>query len=251
MSASAVRTYGFCRPLAAEPEGAPAPRWPLRGRSPLSRRTILRRPAGRSLSRASRGARGCRALRCRAEEQRDRPVRDDSELPRQQRQLEQVVRSAWRTSRGTRGARKPNTRQAFEAAERRALAEHPVAVWPGAPPRFFASRRAWRSACWLVGGSGDRAMRAFGTRAPSPSAQRRSRPRTRRNSSTCDTLSLVEWQGPSPSSGFAMTPAVQTSVRVGMGVPSAGEHDSVLGRPTRASCSRRSRHRAARAERAA
>ena len=48
----------------------------------------------------------------------------------------------------------------------------------GGRVRFFASRRAWRSACWQVGGSTRPGVRVFGTAAPSPSAQVSSEPST-------------------------------------------------------------------------
>ena len=67
--------------------------------------------------------------------------------------------------------------------------------------RFFASRRAWRSACWQVGGSG-RSLRVFGTRAQSPSAHTCSCPRTRRNSSTSHAALLVDRQRPLAQDGI-------------------------------------------------
>ena len=64
-----------------------------------------------------------------------------------------------------------HVRDPLVAAERRHLAEHPVAYGCGSPARFFARRRAWRSACWQVGGStrpGRRLVRHGGAVAERP-----------------------------------------------------------------------------------
>ncbi len=77
-----------------------------------------------------------------------------------------------------------------------------VATWPSirypygfrAPVRFFASRRAWRSACWHVGGSTTPGVLQFFTAAQSPSAHTSSLPSTLKRLVDHDAPTLVEWE---------------------------------------------------------
>ena len=101
------------------------------------------------------------------------------------------------------------------AAQRGHLAEHAVAVGGASPrARFLASRRAWRSACWEVGGSGWSGVASLGTCAQSPSDHRWSKPSTRSEESTrmrpCSSTGSPRLE----ARAFARTPAVQTTVRV-------------------------------------
>src|SRR5919205_627369 len=97
-----------------------------------------------------------------AEEERGRPVGDDAQLPREERELVQVVRPrdepAWEAAQ----AQAEHVRDPLVATERRHLAEHPVAV--GArlaaqvlrqaarlPERVLAGRRVELAGRRLVG----------------------------------------------------------------------------------------------------
>ncbi len=148
-----------------------------------------------------------------AEEERHGPVGYDAELSRDQRQLVQVVR--------------PRHEPADEASqrERRRRARFPCSVRASPPgrgfgsgtasarrERFRASRRACRSECWEVGGSGRPGVASFGTRAQSPSAQRLSWPSTRSCESTGTAPRSSTGNPRSRRIGFGETPAVQTSV---------------------------------------
>ena len=98
----------------------------------------------------------------------------------EQRQLVEVVRPGHEPAEEAAQADAEHVGDALVAAERRHLAEHPVAVRLTSPRRFFASRRAWRSACCTSAG---RAVPAWPRSAPprSPRAPRRpSSPSTRR-----------------------------------------------------------------------
>ena len=88
-----------------------------------------------------------------------------------------------------------------------------VAVRRGVPRRLRASRRAWRSACWQVGGSVRPASPALGTAAQSPSDQTCSRAR-RRAASRRPAPGRARRRGrPSRATiGLAVTPAVHTIV---------------------------------------
>ena len=108
------------------------------------------------------------------------PVDDDPKLALHQRQLVQVIPPRHNQP----GSREGGSRalpRSFVTAERRDLAEHAVSVRPGGPDKFLARRRAWRSACWHVGGSGGRC--ACSGRARSRQAPTRLVPAHWRNSS--------------------------------------------------------------------
>ena len=119
------------------------------------------------------------------EEERRRPVGDDAELARDERQL---VRGG--SVRVTNQPGKPRSAQAqhvgdpLVAAERRDLAEHPVAV--GLRVAARGSSRAAAPGGARAGRWAGRARPAarFGTRAQSPSAQTSSVPSTRSVAST-------------------------------------------------------------------
>ena len=161
-----------------------------------------------------------------AEEERRRPVDDDAELPRQERQLVQVVRPRHEPAGEAAQPHPEHVGDALVAAERRDLAEHPVAVRLRLAARFFASRRAWRSACWQVGGSERRASPAFGTRAPSPSAQTCSCPRRAASRRRGRARARRAAGRARRAAGSARTPAVQTSVLVRIRL-AVGEHGAV------------------------
>ena len=155
-----------------------------------------------------------------AEEERDRPVDDHAELPRRAAGAGTGGTTASRTSRGSR------------AAAGRAPRRSPCAGRASRPGRASGSRtaRASRSGssrgagpgAARAGTSADRArsLRVFGTRAQSPSAQTCSCPRTRRNSSTSTRPSRRAAATTRAAAGSRATPAVQTSVLVGIRVPS-------------------------------
>src|SRR5438270_12119740 len=63
-----------------------------------------------------------------AEEERGRPVRDDAQLPRQEWELVQVIRAGDEPAREAAHADAQHVGDPLVAAERRHLAEHPVAV---------------------------------------------------------------------------------------------------------------------------
>src|SRR5919108_1254433 len=63
-----------------------------------------------------------------AEEERGRPVGDDAQLPRQERELVQVVRAGDEPAGEAAQVDPEHVRDPLVAAERRDLAEHPVAV---------------------------------------------------------------------------------------------------------------------------
>src|SRR5919108_6596855 len=65
-----------------------------------------------------------------AEEERGRPVGDDAQLSRQERELVQVVRAGDEPAREAAQAEAEDVRDSLVAAERRHLAEHPVAIGP-------------------------------------------------------------------------------------------------------------------------
>src|SRR5437764_4468314 len=66
-----------------------------------------------------------------AEEERGRPIRDDAELPREERELVQVVRAGHEPAGEAAEAQAEHVGDPLVAAERRDLAEHAVAVRPG------------------------------------------------------------------------------------------------------------------------
>ena len=80
------------------------------------------------------------------------------------------------------------------------------------------SRRAWRSACCEVGGSGP-GVSSFGTRAQSPSAHRPSWPSTRSSESTRTAPRSSTGRPSWRRIGFGVTPAVHTSVCVAIRSP--------------------------------
>src|SRR5436190_7999371 len=63
-----------------------------------------------------------------AEEERRRPVGDDAQLPREERELVQVVRPRDEPAGEAAQPQAEDVRDPLVAAERRHLAEHPVAV---------------------------------------------------------------------------------------------------------------------------
>src|SRR5437588_6228391 len=63
-----------------------------------------------------------------AEEERGRPVRDDAQLPRQERELVQVICAGDEPARKAAQADAEHVGDSLVAAKRRHLAEHPVAV---------------------------------------------------------------------------------------------------------------------------
>ena len=94
------------------------------------------------------------------------------------------------------------------------------------PRRFCDSRRAWRSACWQVGGSVMPGVAWLGTAAQSPSDQMSRAPTTRRVSST-STRPCSSTGSPSALTiGLAATPAVHTTVD-GLDPAAVGEPDAV------------------------
>ncbi len=109
-----------------------------------------------------------------AEEQRDRPVDDDAQLPREQRELVQVVRPRHEPAGEAPEVEARDLRDALEAAERRDLAEHAVAV-------RLRARRSGSSRAGAPGGA--RAGTSAGRRLPASSRsspQRSRRAPTRR-----------------------------------------------------------------------
>ena len=139
----------------------------------------------------------------------------------QQRQLVEVVRARDEPAGEAAQAQPEHVRDPLVAAERRHLAEHPVAVrLRSSPWRFLARRRACRSACWRgrrVGRSGRREVRHARAVAERPDVLEpldaqvlvdRDRARARRPAARS-----ARWRG------FARTPAVQTSVCVRMRSP--------------------------------
>src|SRR5919204_4286340 len=65
-----------------------------------------------------------------AEEERGRPVGDDAQFPRQERELVQVVRPGDEPAREAAQADPQHVRDPLVPAERRHLAEHAVAIGP-------------------------------------------------------------------------------------------------------------------------
>ena len=80
------------------------------------------------------------------------------------------------------------------------------------PRRFLDSRRAWRSACWQVGGSVTPGVAWLGTAAQSPSDQMCSAPRRAAVSSTSTRPRSSTGRPSALTIGLGATPAVQTTV---------------------------------------
>ena len=170
------------------------------GSGRLAARTARRRRAGTARPPSSPRARACGAPRTAA-------GAGDSR-----------ARSASRRSPRTRML--PDERDPVPAAERGHLAARAVAKVLGAPRRFPARRRAWRSACWQVAGSVSPGVASFGTAAQSPSAHTLEAPMTRSLESTGTRPCSSSGRPSSRSSGFGVMPAVQTAVSVSIRLPS-------------------------------
>src|SRR5262249_47716810 len=134
------------RPRRTDPRGAgssPVAAAPRRRRSPCRRETgssgcrPCRRGRGRPRPARGRQPSGIQArwvaehreLRdVAAEEKRGRPVGDDAQLPREERQLVEVVRAGHEPAEEAGQLEAEHLRDALVAPERGDLAEHPVAV---------------------------------------------------------------------------------------------------------------------------
>ena len=157
-----------------------------------------------------------------AEEERDRPVGDDAQLPREQRQLVEVVRPRDEPAGEAAEPAAEHVGDALVAAERRDLAEHPVAV------RLRLARRgSWRAAAPGAARAGRSAGRTRPASRGSGRARSRRAPRRRSWPSTRSSL-VDDRRGRARraagrtrrAAGARLTPAVQTSVLVGIRSPS-------------------------------
>ena len=156
-----------------------------------------------------------------AEEERGRPVDDDPELAREERKLEEVVAAGDEPAGEAPEAQARSRRRSpcsgrasppGRAFGRRTAVACPSGSSPACEP---GGARAGRSA-----GRRGRGSPRSGRAAQSPSAQTRSRPSTRRNRSTRTRPRSSSGRPNGPSSGWARTPAVQTSVCVAIRSPS-------------------------------
>ena len=178
------------------------------------------------------------------EEQRDCPVGDDAQLPREERQLLEVVPAGGEPAGESAEEEAQHVRHPAVAAERRHLAEHPVAVRLRRPGEI--SGEPARLAEGVLAGRRVRPPgRRDSARAPSPSAQTRSCPSTWSCSSTL-TGPARRPAGRRREQRLRADPVVQTTVL--WGCAPVGEHGG-SGSTAPASCSCGSRHRAAGAAR--
>ena len=180
-----ISSGGWMPRCASSPSALTSPVVPTRS---VSRGVVTRRPKSAVTSVTAPAPPDAEARQLgdvAPEEERRRPVRDDPGLAAEERQRIEVVGAGDEPAEEARDVDAHHVGDALVAAERRDLAQHPVAVrLRGRRSRFFASRRAWRSACWQVGGSVCPGVRVFGTAAQSPSDQTFSSPSTRSVAST-------------------------------------------------------------------
>ena len=182
-----------------------------------------------------------------AEEERDRPVGDDAELSGEKRQLVEVVRPRHDPAEEAAQRDAEDERDPFVAAERRDLPERAVAVGPRGPDAGFS--RAGAPGAGRAGRSEDPPRRGSRGSARARSHRVPRGPRGPRPAASASTFTRPRSSTGSPSlatSGFGLTPAVQTSVCEGMRSPPArttkvGPTDSsvvdvLISTPLRASC---------------
>ena len=172
-----------------------------------------------------------------------RPVGDDAELPREQRQLVQVVRPRHPPAEEPAQGQAHHLGDALVPAERGHLAHHPVAVRLRVAPEVLREPPRLAERVLARRRVGQLAARVRDARAVAERPHVLRGRRTRSSSSTSTRPRSSSGRPSSRTSGCGLTPAVQTSVRVGMRVAVA-EDGLVRGSATRASCRPGSRRRA-------